>query len=226
MAAKGHFDELRGLAASTPDHGPAPAWRTFFQSLPDASPETLDRHHARLQRLIRDNGTSYTAQGDALAELRPWELNLFPLLLSHAEWQGLATGIQQRMRLLEQVMADVYGPQTLMQQGWLPPALIQGHPGYLRPMHGIMQQRYLHIAAFDLIRDSRGLWWLMAQRTQAPSGLGYLIENRHVIRQLFPDGFNQLQTATITGVYRGFLQALHQQCQQLPKATNRSHWCC
>ena len=97
MAAKGHFDELRGLAASTPDHGPAPAWRTFFQSLPDASPETLDRHHARLQRLIRDNGTSYTAQGDAPAELRPWELNLFfPLLLSHAEWQGLATGIQQR----------------------------------------------------------------------------------------------------------------------------------
>ena len=92
MAAKGHFDELRGLAASTPDHGPAPAWQAFFQSLPDASPETLDRHHARLQRLIRDNGTSYTAQGDALAELRPWELNLFPLLLSHAEWQGLATG--------------------------------------------------------------------------------------------------------------------------------------
>ena len=215
MAAEGHFDELRGLAAATPDHGPAPAWRTFFQSLPDTSPETLDRHHARLQRLIRDNGTSYTAQGDAPAELRPWELNLFPLLLSHAEWQGLATGIQQRMRLLEQVMADVYGPQTLMQQGWLPPALIQGHPGYLRPMHGIAQQRYLHIAAFDMIRDSRGLWWLMAQRTQAPSGLGYLIENRHIIRQLFPDGFNQLQTATITGVYRGFLQALHQQCQQL-----------
>lgn len=214
-AAPSHFDELRGSASSDTPLPLTPDWQRFFSALPDASPAALDLHQARLQRLIRDNGISYTAQGKMPATLRPWELNLFPLLLRHEEWQHLAAGIRQRMQLLEQVMADVYGPQTLMQQGWLPPALIQGHPGYLRPMHGIVQQRYLHIAAFDLIRDHAGLWWLMAQRTQAPSGLGYLIENRHVMRQLFPEGFNQLKVATITEAYRSFLDTLRQQCQPL-----------
>lgn len=215
IPSPGHFDELRGTGSANSALPPVSDWQRFFNALPDSRPAALDQYQARLQRLIRENGTSYTAQGDALATLRPWELNLFPLLLGQDEWERLAAGIRQRMRLLEHIMADVYGPQTLLQQGWLPPALIHGHPGYLRPMHGMPRQRYLHLAAFDLIRDHAGLWWLMAQRTQAPSGLGYLIENRYIIHQLFPNGFNQLQVATITDAYRGFVDTFRQQCLPL-----------
>lgn len=217
-AAAGHYDEFRGAPAGSASV-PSADWQCFLSSLPDTSPQAFNRHQARLQRLMHDNGISYTAPGGQTdPSLRPWELNLFPLLIPHAEWQHLAQGIQQRMHLLEHILADVYGPQVLLRQGLLPPALVQGHPGYLRPMHGILQQRYLHIAAFDLIRDGGGQWWLMAQRTQAPSGLGYLIENRHVSRQLFPDGFNQLLTAAISESYRLLLQDLRQRCKHLADA--------
>ena len=83
------------------------------------------------------------------------------------------------MRVLDRVMADVYGPQRLLAEGLLPPALVRGHPGYLRALHGVKPpgDTWLHIAAFDLARGPDGNWWVVSQRTQAPSGLGYLLEN-------------------------------------------------
>ena len=83
-------------------------------------------------------------------------------------------------------MADVYGPQQLLAEGLLPPALVQGHPGYLRAMHGVRPpgDTWLHIAAFDLARGPDGNWWVVSQRTQAPSGLGYLL--REPARHLAP----------------------------------------
>ena len=104
----------------------------------------------------------------------------------------------QRMRLLERVMADVYGPQTLLHDGFLPPALVHAHPGYLRAMHGVepVGGRYLHIAAFDLARGPDGNWWVEAQRSQAPSGLGYLLENRLAISAPVPPGLPKPAGAT------------------------------
>jgi uncharacterized circularly permuted ATP-grasp superfamily protein len=95
------------------------------------------------------------------------------------------------MRLLDRLMADVYGPQHLLAQGLLPPALVQGHPGYLRAMHGVQPVggTHLHVAAFDLARGPDGNWWVVSQRTQAPSGLGYLLENRLAVSRLFPQAF-------------------------------------
>jgi uncharacterized circularly permuted ATP-grasp superfamily protein len=91
--------------------------------------------------------------------------------------------VLQRTRLLDRIMADVYGPQQLLAGGLLPSALVQGHPGYLRAMHGVppVGGTHLHIAAFDLARGADGHWWVVSQRTQAPSGLGYLLENRLIV---------------------------------------------
>jgi len=84
-------------------------------------------------------------------------------------------------------MADTYGPQALLKDGFLPSALVHGHTGYLRAMHGVtpVGGRYLHIAAFDLARGPDGNWWVVGQRTQAPSGLGYLLETAWPSRPSF-----------------------------------------
>ncbi|MDO9195217.1 MAG: circularly permuted type 2 ATP-grasp protein, partial [Rhodoferax sp.] len=191
-AAAGHFDELRGAAVSVTEPVASSAakliadkailtaaWTQFFDHIADDGALDLNQRTASLERQIRDNGVTYNVYADENGPQRPWSLDLFPLIVEPESWQQIEAGVMQRMRLLEQVMADVYGPQQLLEQGLLPPALVQGHPGYLRSMHGVKPVGgiHLHIAAFDLARGPDGNWWVVGQRCQAPSGLGYLLEN-------------------------------------------------
>ena len=212
-AASGHHDELRGTAAPGPAgaHGlPAPHWGRFFENLGTAGFDDLDRRSADLQRQIRDNGVSYNVYADPQAPQRPWALDLFPLIVTAPEWRAVEAGVLQRTRLLDRVLADVYGEQQLLARGLLPPALVQGHPGYLRAMHGVRPcgGTHLHIAAFDLARDPGGAWQVLSQRTQAPSGLGYLLENRLIISRLFPEAFRGLQVQPLAGTYRALIEGL------------------
>ncbi|MDB5964370.1 MAG: circularly permuted ATPgrasp family protein, partial [Polaromonas sp.] len=173
----------------------APAWTQFFNFLGTEGFHDLDRRTHNLRRQIRDNGVTYNVYADANGPQRPWSLDLFPLILSPEDWAQIDRGIRQRARLLNHVMADVYGPQTLLSQGLLPAALVQGHPGYLRAMQGVRPPGgiFLHIAAFDLARGDDGKWWVVSQRTQAPSGLGYLLENRLTCSLLFPEAFREMR---------------------------------
>jgi uncharacterized circularly permuted ATP-grasp superfamily protein/uncharacterized alpha-E superfamily protein len=111
-------------------------------------------------------------------------------------------------------MADVYGPQQLLAEGLIPPALVQGHPGYLRSMHGVTPpgDTWLHIAAFDLARGPDGKWWVVSQRTQAPSGLGYLLENRLAIARQFPQAFEHLHVQRLAATYSAMMEGLQQLC--------------
>lgn len=217
QAAGGHFDELRGrtikdaeAAATDGASGLAPPWGEFFEHLGREGFHDLTRRTANLQRQVRDNGITYNVYADSDGPQRPWSLDLFPLIISPQSWQQIERGVQQRVRVLEQVLADVYGPQRLVSAGLLPPALVQGHPGYLRAMHGVrpVGGTHLHIAAFDLARGPDGNWWVVSQRTQAPSGLGYLLENRLIISRLFPQAFESMHVQRLAATYRALVDNL------------------
>ncbi len=217
-AASGHFDELRGrlAGAAGATHSIADgarltgAWAGFFENLGTEGFADLDRRTANLARQVRDNGITYNVYADAGGPQRPWSLDLFPLIVSPESWGQIEAGVLQRIRLLDRVMADVYGPQQLLARNLLPPALVQGHPGYLRALHGVAPAggTYLHIAAFDLARDPQGHWWVVSQRTQAPSGLGYLLENRLIISRLFPEAFGSLKVQRLAASYRALVEGL------------------
>jgi uncharacterized circularly permuted ATP-grasp superfamily protein/uncharacterized alpha-E superfamily protein len=225
-AATGHFDELRGGTSASsgavpeaaravgPYALPAGAWREFFEHLGRDGFEDLNRRTVNLERQVRDNGVSYNVYADANGPQRPWSLDLFPLIVSPQAWQQIETGVLQRVKLLDRIMRDVYGPQQLLQRNLLPPALVQGHPGYLRAMHGVKPAggAHLHIAAFDLARDAEGSWWVVSQRTQAPSGLGYLLENRLIISRLFPEAFRDLKVQRLAATYRALVEGLRAMC--------------
>jgi uncharacterized circularly permuted ATP-grasp superfamily protein/uncharacterized alpha-E superfamily protein len=155
---------------------------------------------------------TYNVYADEGGPQRPWSLDLFPLIIESDSWLQIEAGVKQRMTLLEQVMADVYGPQQLLAQGFLPPALVHGHPGYLRPMHGVkpVGGTHLHIAAFDLARGPDGNWWVLTQRCQAPSGLGYLLENRLAISNQFPQAFQAMRVQRLAGTYRALMESMKQ----------------
>ena len=218
-AAVGHFDEVRGEVNNGTEKAPdsiarststTRAWGQFFQSLSGDTATDMNQRSTSLARQIRDNGVTYNVYADENGPQRPWSLDLFPLIVDPKSWQHLEAGVLQRVRLLEQVMADVYGQQKLLASGFLPPALVQGHPGYLRAMHGVQPVggRFLHIAAFDLARGPDGNWWLVGQRTQAPSGLGYLLENRLAISAQFDTAFETLKVQRLAGTYRALMESL------------------
>ena len=185
-------------------------WTSFFNLLGTDGFHDLNRRTANLRRQIRDNGVTYNVYADTNGPQRPWSLDLFPLIVSSDEWKEIEVGIKQRARLLNHVMADVYGPQNLLLKGLLPAALVQGHPGYLRAMQGVKPAggMFLHIAAFDMARGPDGRWWVVSQRTQAPSGLGYLLENRLTISLLFPEAFREMNVQPLAASYKALVDGM------------------
>ncbi len=216
-ADSGHFDELQGICspavASTAKaiaEDLSSPWRTFFEQLGNTGLDDLDRRTQTLARQVRDNGITYNVYASQGGPQRPWALDLFPLIVTPDSWQQIEVGVKQRARLLERVMADVYGSQQLIREAMIPPALVQGHPGYLRAMHGVapVGGTHLHIAAFDLARGPDGNWAVVSQRTQAPSGLGYLLENRLLISRQFPQAFEAMSIQRLAATYRVWVESL------------------
>lgn len=208
-ADPGHLDELRNSAAEA-GADPAtlsPAWQRFFDHLGENGFDDLNRRHKNLQRQIRDNGVTYNVYADASGLKRPWALDLFPMMVEPQAWARIEAGVQQRARLLNAIMGDLYGPRQLLQQALLPAALVQGHPGYLRSMQGMtpLDGTWLHIVAFDLAHGPDGQWWVVGQRTQAPSGLGYLLENRIAISRQFPKAFASMKVQRLAATYRALM---------------------
>ncbi|MFT4192304.1 MAG: circularly permuted type 2 ATP-grasp protein [Comamonas sp.] len=205
-------DSAAEPAALQPEAGDAAAlaqpWQDFFTHLGTEGLGELDRKAQVQRRKIRDSGVTYNVYAESSeAGSRPWSLELFPLIVTPSSWAQIELGVRQRARLLNRIMADVYGPQQLTRSGMLPAALIQGHPDYLRPLHGTQPPggNWLHVLAFDLARGPDGQWWVVSQRTQAPSGLGYLMENRLTTSALFPEAFRDMHVQRLAGTYRALL---------------------
>jgi uncharacterized circularly permuted ATP-grasp superfamily protein/uncharacterized alpha-E superfamily protein len=202
----GAWDELRGA-----DGLPRAAWRRFAECVPDDD-DALDRRVGQIAQQLRRDGVTHNVFSEQGVAMRPWSLELLPTLIEPGDWAAIEAGVLQRAALLEALLADCYGERRLLQQGLLPPALLLRHPGYLRPLHGVVPAggQRLHIVAFDIARGVDGQWWLVAQRTQGPSGLGYVMHNRLVISRQFPDAFREQHIASS---YRRLIDALDQRAQ-------------
>ncbi len=210
-ARPGHYDELRAPADASGATRLRDPWPRFFELLGTDGFADLDRRADGVARQIRENGITYNIYADANGPTRPWSLDLLPFIIDEADWAAIEQGLSQRAGLLNRLLADVYGTQDLLREKLLPPALVQGHPGYLRPLRGYLPPggTYLHIAAFDLARASDGGWRVVSQRTQAPSGLGYLLENRLTVSGLFPEAFKELRVQHLASSYRHLMDMLY-----------------
>lgn len=212
----GHHDELRGLlsgaAAADPGDpsGLTPVWARFFNANGHAGWHDLPARMARAQRRVREDGATYNVYAEGGDSARTWPLELLPLLLTPDDWARIEAGVQQRARLLDAALGDIYGAQDLLHEGLLPPSLVLAHPQYLRPMHGVQPAggHWLQVVGFDLARGPDGHWWVVGQRTQAPSGLGYLLENRLIIGQQFPEAFRALRVQRIASAFRALMDGL------------------
>ena len=209
--ATGRYHELMTAAGELRPH-----WQSLAQALERLSPAHLAHRQDLLQRQIQENGVTYNVYADAKGADRPWELDLLPQLIPAAEWATLAAGIAQRAQLLDGVLADLYGPQQLLREGLLPPDLVFGHNNYLWPCQGITPAggRFLHVYAADLARAPDGRWWVIADRTQSPSGAGYALENRQILMRTLPELLRGQGVQPIGGFFRALRQQLTAQAPQ------------
>ena len=178
----------------TSDGGVRPHWRKFFDHLDAVAPEDMRQRLEFVDRRIQENGVTYNVYADPSGSDRPWALDPLPLIIAPDEWAKISHAVEQRAKLLNAMLADLYGEQTLLSEGLLPPSLVFGQHGYLWPCRGIkpIGGTWLHNYAVDLARSPDGQWWVIADRTQAPSGAGYALENRLVVSQVFPEMFREL----------------------------------
>ena len=185
-------------------------WHAFAARFDALGPGELARRWAEARHLIHDNGVSFNVYGDAKGMERPWPLGPMPVVLGPDEFATVSKGLAQRARLYDALLADIYGPQRLLDEGVVPAELVLGHPGFLRPCRGVTPSggRFLHLYAADLVRQSSGAWNVLVDRTQAPSGAGYALENRIIVSRLLPDEFRECHVERLAPYFQQVRRAL------------------
>lgn len=170
------------------DDAREPQRTRLTQALHALGPQALSGRAQEARRLLHETGTSYNVYGMTDGARRPWTLDVVPLLIGSDDWAAIEAGLTQRAELLNLLLADLYGPRETLRRGLLPPALVFGHGGFLRPCQDIRlpSAHQLPLYAADLVRDHEGRTWVLADRTQAPSGIGYALENRRVTARVLP----------------------------------------
>jgi len=182
-------------------------WQPFADLIGGMSDDDLARRIARGDQYLRDAGVFFRqfAERDTGAETA-WPLSHVPVILDDGEWQGIAEGLTQRAEVLERIVADIYGNQTLVAEGMLPGEILADNPEWLRPLVGTTPRsgHFLHFLAFEIGRNPDGSWFVLGDRTQAPSGAGFALENRMATSRVFSDLYARGNIRRLAGFFRAF----------------------
>lgn len=187
-----------------------PHWRPLMMHLGSLTPGEVQLHFARGDQYLRDAGVYYRHYGKGEVAARGWPMSHVPVLISESEWLQLAEGLKQRADLLEAVMADIYGENRLVAEGDLPGTLLANNPHWLRPLVGVKPPggHYLHFIAMELGRGPDGGWWVLGDRTEAPSGAGFALETRVATARTFAEIYRQSNVHRLAGFFGAFKEAL------------------
>jgi uncharacterized circularly permuted ATP-grasp superfamily protein/uncharacterized alpha-E superfamily protein len=198
------FDEFIG-----PDDQPRNHWRRLAESLDEMGPGELQARADEAARLVREHGITYHVYDDPQGVYRPAELEPVPFMLDFEEWKRLENGLAQRARLLNAILSDIYGDQELLRNKDIPAAMIFSHQGFLRSCHGTRPPGdiWLNFYAVDLSRSPDGRWWVISDRTQAPSGAGYALENRIITAQVLNPAFRRCRVTRLAPFFSRLIDA-------------------
>lgn len=187
-----------------------PAWSGLIAHLEGLNADERDRAFARGEQYLRDAGV-FVRHYDEGKGPRDWPMSPVPVIQPAKEWRVLAEGLAERADLLEAVVADLYGENQLVAGGHLPAGVVASNPEWLRPLIGVKPAsgHFLHFLAFEIGRGPDGGWWVLGDRTQAPSGAGYALENRVASARSFSGFYSKSNVEPLAGFFRGFRDGLN-----------------
>ena len=213
-----HGEQIDEMLSS--DRQINPHWRAFMQVLDTLGLEEMASRHKEIQRLLRENGVTYVVHGEQ-QEHRPWELDPIPLIISDTDWNIISEGLIQRAELFNLILTDIYGERRLIKDGLIPPEVIYAHTGFLRACVGLIPPGFpflLNYAA-DLARGPDGRMWVLGDRTQAPSGAGYALENRTALARALPNLFGEVGVHRLSFFFRTLQNSVVDLQYQIENAT-------
>lgn len=198
------FDEFLN-----PDRTMRPVWQAFGERLTQMGASGINQSWKRGEELLRENGISYNLLSEQDQAQRPWNLDPLPALISETEWNELSSAVIQRANLWNAILKDCYGPRNLLAKGLLPPALLFMQPNFNRFLpEPSAKQPFLTSYAVDVARSPDGTWTVVADRTEAPNGTGFALENRIILSNVFPETSNKLRLIRLASFFQSMRNTL------------------
>lgn len=179
-----YYCELTGKVGATLDHT-----RTIQDWLNKIRPTTLRRRARDCERELYNLGITFTVYSEANAIDRVLPFDVIPRPIAAAEWKRLERGLVQRVTAINHFLHDIYGAGRILADGVVPEDLVKGNSNFRAQMVGvdIPHNAYVNICGVDLVRDREGQFCVLEDNARTPSGVSYVIENRHLMQRAFPD---------------------------------------
>ncbi len=168
---------------------PSKALIGIWQRLQTLDVATLLRRASDAENELLDLGITFTIYSDKNAIDRILPFDVIPRVMTAAEWRVVEQGVKQRVRALNMFLWDVYHERHILNDGTVPASLVLENANYRPEMIGFDPPcgTYIHINGTDLVRDGRGTFHVLEDNGRAPSGVSYVVENRHMMQRAFPD---------------------------------------
>jgi uncharacterized circularly permuted ATP-grasp superfamily protein len=201
----GFYDEM--LAASG---RPRPAYRRLYEQLNQLGPRELGRRHDLAMQMFRNHGITFAVYPDAQGLEKVFPFDIIPRVISAQTWRHLEAGLKQRLAALNLFLDDVYGRKLILNQRAVPPEIVLTSPQYLREIEGVPVPHgiHCHIAGSDLVRDDKGEFYVLEDNLRTPSGVSYVLANRHVMKRVLPDLFAGYPVRPVEGYVHELLRHL------------------
>ena len=169
---------------------PRPHYQRLFERFNqlEGMGELLARQHTADQTFV-NRGVTFTVYSDNRGTEKIFPFDLLPRIVPAHEWAHLERGLTQRMAALNHFLADIYGPQRILQEGVVPREMVETSKHFRREMVGFAMPRglFVHINGTDLIRDEAGTYRVLEDNLRTPSGVSYVLEDRQVMKRVFPN---------------------------------------
>jgi len=201
----GFYDEMLAAAGE-----PRPAYRRLYEHLQQLGPRELARRHDLAIQMFRNHGITFAVYPDAQGTEKVFPFDIIPRVISAQTWRRLEAGLKQRMAALNLFLDDVYGRKLILKQRAVPPETVLSSPQYLREVEGLPVPHgiHSHIAGIDLIRDHTGEFFVLEDNLRTPSGVSYVLANRHVMKRVLPDLFAGYPVRPVEGYVHELLRHL------------------
>jgi uncharacterized circularly permuted ATP-grasp superfamily protein len=201
----GFYDEMLAGAGR-----PRPAYRRLYEQLNELGPKELARRHGLAMEMFRNHGITFAVYPDAQGTEKVFPFDIIPRLISAHTWRRLEAGLKQRLAALNLFLDDVYGRKLILRQKAVPPEIVLTSPEYLREIEGLPVPHgiHSHIAGIDLVRDHRGEFFVLEDNLRTPSGVSYVLANRHVMKRVLPDLFAGYPVRPVEGYVHELLRHL------------------
>ncbi|MCR8923423.1 circularly permuted type 2 ATP-grasp protein [Dasania sp. GY-MA-18] len=169
-----------------------PCGKKLAKYLASLSNSDLETYRIATELSIKEIGVSFTVYNQEEGSIdRSWPLDIFPRIMTKTEWQKIEAGLKQRVQALNLFIADLYGEQRILKDGIVPKEVFKNSKNFREQCIGVKPPLgiWAHICGSDLVRDKDGVMYVLEDNLRVPSGVSYMLENRLVMKRVFPELF-------------------------------------